>query len=60
MKINTYLIQFALTLIIIFGGTLLLKYIKTSEIYIDQLIGTIIGIIILISSTLWRIRAKHS
>lgn len=60
MKINTYLIQFALTIILIFGGTLLLKYIKTSEIYIDHLIATIIGGIILISSILWRIREKHS
>ena len=58
MKINNYLIQFSILIIIIFGGTLLLKYIKTNEIFIDQLIATILGFIILISSILWRIRVK--
>lgn len=54
MKTNTYLIQLAITISIIFGGTFIIHYFRTEEILLDQIIGIGVGGILLISALLWR------
>lgn len=54
MKINSYLIQLAITIIVIFGGTSTIHFIKTDELLLDQIIGATIGIILLASTLIWR------
>ncbi|WP_226671116.1 hypothetical protein [Metabacillus litoralis] len=54
MKINTYLIQLAIVIIIIFGGTFTFIYLRSSAILLDQLIGASVGVILLIASLIWR------
>ncbi|MGE7667263.1 hypothetical protein ACQKMN_16300 [Ureibacillus composti] len=54
MKINTFLIRFAVTLIIIFGGFFTIRYFRTSELLLDQMIGASVGVLLLIASFIWR------
>lgn len=54
MKINTYFIQLSITLLIIFGVPFIIKYFRTGEIYLDLLIFGTIGLILLITSLIWR------
>lgn len=54
MKINTYLIQLAVTIIVIFGGIFTIRYFRTGELLLDQIIGASIGIILLIATLIWR------
>ena len=60
MKINTYLIQLAITIIIIFGGTFIIRYFRTGELLIDQIIGISMGLLILTFSLIWRRTNKLS
>ncbi|MGJ9385369.1 hypothetical protein [Salipaludibacillus sp. CF4.18] len=39
MKINSYLIQLSVTVIVIFGGTFTIRYFRTGELLLDQIIG---------------------
>lgn len=59
MKINLFLIQLAITTIVIFGGTFTIRYFRTGELLLDQLIGASIGFVLLISSLIWRRINKH-
>lgn len=54
MKINLFLIQFAITIMVIFGGTFIMRYFIKGELLLDQLIGASVGLILLISSLIWR------
>ncbi len=54
MKINTYLVQLGITMIIIFGGTFSIRYFRTGEVLLDQIIGVGVGVVVLILSLLWR------
>ena len=54
LKINTYLIQLAVTIIVIFGGTFTIRYFRTGELLLDQIIGASIGIVLLIATLIWR------
>ena len=54
MKINTFLIQLAVTTIVIFGGTFTIRYFRTGELLLDQIIGALVGIILLIATLIWR------
>ena len=54
MKINTYLIRLAVTIIVIFGGVFTLRYFRTGELLLDQIIGASVGIVLLIASLIWR------
>ena len=54
MKINIYLIQLAGLIIVIFGGTFTIHFFRTGELLIDQIIGASIGIVLLITSLVWR------
>lgn len=54
MKINTYLIQLGTMILLIFGGTFVLRYLKFGEFLLDQLIGASVGFVLLIGSMIWR------
>ncbi|WP_186321456.1 hypothetical protein [Bacillus sp. FJAT-22090] len=54
MKINTYLIQLAVAIIVILGGTFTIRYFRTNELLIDQMIGASVGVLLLIASLIWR------
>lgn len=54
MKINTYLIQLAITIIVIFGGVFTFRYFRMGELLLDQIIGASVGIVLLIASLIWR------
>lgn len=54
MKINLFLLQLAITMLVIFGGAFSIHYFITGELLLDQLIGTIIGFVLLISSLILR------
>lgn len=54
MKINTHLIQLAVTIIVIFGGTFTIRYFRTEELLLDQIIGASVGIVLLIATLIWR------
>ena len=54
MKINAYLIQLAITIIVIFGGVFTIRYFRTGELLLDQIIGASVGIVLLIASLIWR------
>ena len=54
MKINSYLLQLAITVIVIFGGTFIFRYIRTGELLLDQIIGASVGVLLLMTSLIWR------
>lgn len=54
LKINSYLIQLAITIIVIFGGTFTIRYFRTGELLLDQIIGVTVGVILLIATLIWR------
>ena len=54
MKINTYLIQLAVTIIVIFGGTFAIRYFRTNELLLDQIIGASVSVLLLIAALIWR------
>lgn len=60
MMINSYLIQLAITIIVIFGGTFTIRYFRTGELLLDQIIGVSVGFILLIASLIWRKSNKQS
>ncbi|PFH81717.1 hypothetical protein [Bacillus sp. AFS088145] len=60
MKINHYMLQLSLLIIIIFGGTFILHLIKTGELLIDQILGFSVGILILFFTLIWRKSSKLS
>jgi len=60
MKINHYMLQLSLLIIIIFGGTFIIHFIKTGEFLSDQFIGLSVGILILFFTLIWRKSSKLS
>ncbi|MGG2027082.1 hypothetical protein AB1282_15390 [Gottfriedia sp. S16(2024)] len=60
MKINNYMLQLSLLIIIIFGGTFIIHLIKTGELLLDQIIGFSVGILILFFTLIWRKSYKLS
>lgn len=54
MKTNTYFLQLAIIIIVIFGGTFTIRYFRTDELLLDQIIGVAVGVILLIASLVWR------
>ncbi|WP_010306288.1 hypothetical protein [Kurthia senegalensis] len=55
---HTYLLFFASMMLIIFGGTFLIRYTRTGDVLVDQLLGVFVGIVLLIGSIFWKIKAK--
>ncbi|CAN7546563.1 hypothetical protein [Rossellomorea sp. LjRoot5] len=58
MKINAYLIRLSFSIMVIFGGTLAIVYIKTGDLLVYHLIATCVGVVLLFTSWLWRSRNK--
>lgn len=52
---NRFMIQLAISMIVILGGTAAIRYVRTGELLIDQLIGAGAGVLLLIASLLWRL-----
>ncbi|MFD3449361.1 hypothetical protein ACFDTO_32815 [Microbacteriaceae bacterium 4G12] len=50
MKVNSFLINLAMLMIVIFGGTFILRYVTKGELLLDQMIGVFVGSILLIAS----------
>lgn len=48
MKIHSFIMRLALLISIIFGGTFTIRYIKTGELLLDQMLGGILGIVLII------------
>jgi len=54
LKINTYFIQLAITILVVFGGTFIIRYFRTGELLLDQMIGATVGILLLIITMVYR------
>ncbi|MDN4492990.1 hypothetical protein [Ureibacillus aquaedulcis] len=54
MKTNTFLIRLAIMIIIIFGITFTIRYFRTGELLLDQIIGAVVGVIMLFATLIWR------
>ncbi|MDQ0229028.1 hypothetical protein [Metabacillus malikii] len=54
LKKSSFLIQLAITIMVIFGGIFLIRYVRTGELLIDQLIGFASGGILLVATVGWR------
>lgn len=59
-KLNIALIILAIIAIGIFGGTFIVQYIRTGIFLIDQIIGAVFGIALLVTSLLCRKAIKES
>lgn len=57
METNKLFLRLAITMIIIFGGVFTIHYFRSGELLIDQFIGLLMGVMILIGSLLWRKKA---
>jgi len=60
VKINLYLFRLAILILIIFGGTFTLRYFKTGELLLDQLIGGVVGLALLLFAYFWSKMNKTS
>ncbi|UTE78383.1 MULTISPECIES: hypothetical protein [unclassified Rossellomorea] len=58
MNMNAYLIRFSVSIMIIFGGTLAIVYMKTGDLLVYHLIATCIGVVLSLTSWIWRTRNK--
>lgn len=54
MQTNQFSIKLSTIIIIIFGGVFIIRYLRADEFLLDQLIGAVIGVILLVASLLWR------
>ena len=54
MMFNLYLIQLAIIIMTIFGGRFIILYFIKGEVLLDNLIVASVGLILLISSLIWR------
>ncbi|MED3662848.1 hypothetical protein NST62_11685 [Ureibacillus sp. FSL K6-8385] len=54
MKVNLFFIRLSVIIMIIFGGVFMIRYFAKGELLLDQLIGASAGLILLISSLIWR------
>lgn len=57
MEINSYLIRFSGMLMLMFGGLFIIRYVKTGEFYLDQLLVFGAGFVLFIGSLIWK--RKH-
>ena len=60
MKTNSYFIQLAITMLVIFGGIFIIRYLRTGELLLDQMIGVAVGFFLLLASLIWRKMSKQS
>ncbi|NGY86802.1 hypothetical protein [Priestia megaterium] len=57
MEINSYLIRFSCILMLMFGGIFIIRYVKTGDLYLDQLLVFGAGFVLFIGSLIWK--RKH-
>ncbi|MED3980204.1 hypothetical protein [Priestia megaterium] len=57
MEINSYLIRFSCMLMLMFRGLFVIQYIKTGDLYLDQLLVFGAGFVLFIGSLIWK--RKH-
>ncbi|MBU3573602.1 hypothetical protein ABFY59_11010 [Priestia aryabhattai] len=57
MEINSYLIRFSCMLMLMFGGLFVIQYVKTGDLYLDQLLAFGAGFVLFIGSLIWK--TKH-
>ncbi|MCM3770394.1 MULTISPECIES: hypothetical protein [Priestia] len=57
MEINSYLIRFSCMLMLMFGGLFIIRYLKTGDLFLDQLLAFGAGFVLFIGSLMWR--RKH-
>ena len=58
MKMNHYLLQFSLMLIVLFGGLFLLRWIKDGDMDVLQLIGCGVGVVLFVTTLIWGVWHK--
>ncbi|WP_195782576.1 hypothetical protein [Priestia megaterium] len=54
MEINSYLIRFSCMLMLMFGGIFIIRYVKTGDLYLDQLLAFGAGFVLFIGSLIWK------
>ncbi|WDW07195.1 hypothetical protein [Priestia aryabhattai] len=59
MEINSYLIRFSCMLMLMFGGLFIIRYVKTGDLYLDQLLVFGAGFVLFISSLIWKRKHQH-
>lgn len=59
MRINNSLILLAISIITGFGVVFVIKYFKTGDIFLDQLIPALVGTVLLTASLVWRRKYKR-
>lgn len=60
MKINQYFLRLSVILIVIFGGSFVIRYFRTGELSEDQIPGMLLGVVLLIGAWIWRKYNKGS
>ncbi|MED4072655.1 hypothetical protein [Priestia endophytica] len=58
MSLYKTLFQLSLCMMVIFGGTFVLKYVKTGEVFVDQFSGFFIGLVLFFSLLFWKVYDK--
>ncbi|GEN52358.1 hypothetical protein [Halobacillus faecis] len=59
MEINRFLLMFATTMMLIFGGVFFLRYLQSGEYLVDHLLSALAGLLILILALIWRQKHKE-
>ncbi|WP_409405366.1 hypothetical protein [Priestia megaterium] len=59
MEINSYLIRFSCMLMLMFGGLFITRYVKTGDLYLDQLLVFGAGFVLFIGSLIWKSKHQH-
>ncbi|YCA45385.1 hypothetical protein M1E11_09455 [Bacillus sp. JZ8] len=58
MSLYKTLFQLSICMMVIFGGTFFLKYIKTGDAFVDQFSGFFIGLVLFFSLLFWKVDHK--
>ncbi|SDO70478.1 hypothetical protein ACJA3J_12895 [Halobacillus sp. SY10] len=59
MEINRFFLMFATTMMLIFGGVFLIRYLRSGEYLIAHLLSALAGLLILVIALLWRQKNKE-
>ncbi|BCB04193.1 hypothetical protein [Bacillus sp. KH172YL63] len=54
MKLNAFIIRISLMILIIFGGTFVIQFVKSGDLLVGQMIGFGIGTGVLLAAVMWR------
>ncbi|RDY70051.1 hypothetical protein DXT76_15100 [Halobacillus trueperi] len=59
MEINRFFLMFATTMMLIFGGVFLIRYLRSGDYLIAHLLSALAGLLILVIALLWRQKNKE-